>query len=510
MLPQILKMTGVVVILGVLLYPCGEGESQQPVASAETPTPGVEVQARGPVHEAFAAPSVEPKATPLIAKKPPAPIEEMPPDEKPEGDVIWVAGYWAFDDERNDFLWVSGCWRTKPPSKEWMAGYWREQAGQWQWVPGFWNSAPESAQKASEVTYYPEPPAPPAVAAPAPAPDADSFYVPGYWVWQGDRYAWRAGYWGRVRAGYVYVPSYYRWTPFGYVYVAGYWDLAVTRRGILYAPVTVDVVLAGPRFVFTPRFAVCDTIVLDALFVRPAYCHYYFGDYYGPVYARCGFESCVVYSRRCYDPVIVYQRWEYRNTPGWLDIQINLCLARDTGRAPCPPRTLVQQNTIIQNTTNVTNVYRNTVIAPTKTVAAARGQKTVALDAAHRAQVQQAAHHAREAAVQERRRTESGPIGQNTGKPRVAAMNVPHNAAGLSLKSAGPAHKGPTVNAPHLGTPNLPSKNQPPTKGPNIGPNPNITNVPHHPSVGPMPPTKNVPPPPPKKGHDDKKKGHDK
>lgn len=44
----------------------------------------------------------------------------LPPDQKPEGDdVAWIPGYWAWDDERNDFLWVSGkaltaCSAAKP------------------------------------------------------------------------------------------------------------------------------------------------------------------------------------------------------------------------------------------------------------------------------------------------------------------------------------------------------------------------------------------------------------
>src|SRR5262249_32667117 len=159
--------------------------------------------------------------------------------------------------------------------------------------------------------------------------------------------------WARVQPGYVWVPSHYRWTPYGYIYVAGYWDLAIPRRGILYAPVVVDVAIAGPRFVYTPVYAVSDAVVVDALFVRPACCHYYFGDYYGPRYQAIGFESCVVYSRHHYDSIVVYRRWEYRNEPRWMDAQINITLARDSGRAPVPPRTLVQQR--VTNVTNVTN-----------------------------------------------------------------------------------------------------------------------------------------------------------
>src|SRR5262245_19984140 len=79
---------------------------------------GVEVQARGPVHEAFATTAVaNPQAMPVIDKQPPANIEEMPADQKPEGDnVQWISGYWAFDEERKDFLWISGLYRVPPPN----------------------------------------------------------------------------------------------------------------------------------------------------------------------------------------------------------------------------------------------------------------------------------------------------------------------------------------------------------------------------------------------------------
>src|SRR5205823_1171204 len=46
---------------------------------------GLEVQARGPVHEAFAEPGTPPAAAPVVPKQPPAPIEELPPEEKPTG-----------------------------------------------------------------------------------------------------------------------------------------------------------------------------------------------------------------------------------------------------------------------------------------------------------------------------------------------------------------------------------------------------------------------------------------
>ena len=40
-----------------------------------------------------------------------------------------------------------------------------------------------------------------------------------------------------------------------------------------------------------PRFVVHDDFLLGALFVRPRYSHYYFGDYFEPVYVQRGFTA---------------------------------------------------------------------------------------------------------------------------------------------------------------------------------------------------------------------------
>ena len=59
-----------------------------PAARAEdppAPPAGVEVQARGPVHEAFAQPvDPQPAAGPVAPKPPPELIDELPPDQKPD------------------------------------------------------------------------------------------------------------------------------------------------------------------------------------------------------------------------------------------------------------------------------------------------------------------------------------------------------------------------------------------------------------------------------------------
>src|SRR5262249_51114624 len=121
MLARFAKIFGVVGLFGLCLLAREESCSQEPAVTLQSPVAqnaqapnspdgaevpkGLEVQARGPIHEAFATPTSDPKPTPAIAKKPPAPVEEMPPEEKPDGDVVWIGGYWALDDDRNDFLW---------------------------------------------------------------------------------------------------------------------------------------------------------------------------------------------------------------------------------------------------------------------------------------------------------------------------------------------------------------------------------------------------------------------
>jgi hypothetical protein len=494
----------------------------QPQPANPEPLPdvpkGVEVQARGPVHEAFATPTAESKPTPPIPKKPPAPIEEMPPAEKPAGTVAWIGGYWAFDDDRQDFLWVSGCWRTLPAGRSWIPGYWREagdQASQWQWVPGFWSAAQKQEAKTTEVTYQPEPPALPPMAPPGPAPEAESFYVPGHWFWADGRYLWRPGYWARVQPGYVWVPPHYRWTPSGYVFIPGYWDYALARRGILYAPVIVDATVVGAGFVYTPAYAVPDGVIVDAFWVRPACCHYYFGDYYGPVYHRCGYVSCVVYSRDHYDGIVVYRCYEHRDNPRWHETQINIYVARDCGRAPCPPRTLREQTIIINNqrTTNV-NVTQVNVIAPTAKVAAAQGIKTVAVPQDQRLQARVQAQDFQKAAVQQRLQTEAHKSATIPTTPRTAALQVPVNPAAHHTAIAGTSGQQPG-SAFHPGTGPGPGGVHPGNITPGVGRPPTVN--PGQPGVrpgtvlptskGPVVNPKLPPPPPPHPPAKDDKKG---
>ena len=257
----------------------------QPVpANAEE---GVQVLTRGPVHEAFAETvTYDPEPGIVTPTAPPAAIEEVPPEQRLEGDnVAWIPGYWAWDDERNDFLWVSGIWRALPPGRQWEPGYWGKSSQGYQWVSGYWADA-----QANEVEYLPEPPASVEVGPNIAAPSADQTWLPGSWLWQNGRYAWRPGFWATAQPNWDWVPAHYVWAPRGYVFVDGYWDYSIGRRGVLFAPVYFN------RGVYTRRgFSYSPTTVIDLaaftnhLFLRPRYQHYYFGDYYAPNYRSAGF-----------------------------------------------------------------------------------------------------------------------------------------------------------------------------------------------------------------------------
>jgi hypothetical protein len=465
----LLLLIGAFLVTALIALPIDNTlHGQDSAAPADEPPPvpkGVEVLARGPIHEAFATPSTEPAPTIKVDKQPPKPLDELPPEVKPEGNVIWIGGYYAFDDDRKDFLWVSGTWRAPPPNKQWTPGYWKEDNQQWQWVPGFWSDAPKTEAPAQDVTYMPEPPAAPVIAAPKQAPAQDTFYVPGYWVWNDGRYRWRDGYWARVQPGYVWVAAHYQWTPAGYVFVPGYWDIAIAKRGVLYAPVYVSSGVVEATFVYTPAYAVPDTVVVDALFVRPSYCHYYYGDYYEVRYRDCGYTSCVVYSQSHYDSVVVYETYSHRSDPAWLSIQIDLSSRRTSTPDLRPPSTSITNVTYnnvvvnnsytninntnvnntninkttsnVYNTTNVNKNTTNTFLMPAQKLTAAQGVKTVKLDNATRMEAKQQAQQVQQVAMK-RTQTETPPVGGKLTQPKVQSLPVaPVKPVGVAAKPNG-------------------------------------------------------------------------
>jgi hypothetical protein len=282
---------------------------------AQDPAPAVrsaiEVQTRGPVHEAYAQPfnsNVDPGA--VIPREPPAPIPEIQPEQKPDTENSqWIPGYWSWDPVRQDFVWVSGVYRVAPQGRKYVAGYWAHTDEGWRWVPSYWTSDQKN------LAYTPPPPASLDNGPSMPAPDSDSMYIPGSWVYRDERFAWRPGYYAAEQAGRVWTPPSYVWTPNGYAYVDGYWDYPMESRGTMFAPVYFANPLA-PGQAYQPSYVVNAPSLLDSGFVLGN--NFYFGNYYNPAYAGLGFRPWYAGNGR-YDPLFSYYGWQNnRNNPNWL------------------------------------------------------------------------------------------------------------------------------------------------------------------------------------------------
>lgn len=309
----LLVVAGCCALLGTATHTQGQDRAQP-----DQPLLGPEPVLRGPIHEAFGTPVVFNTQAGITApRQPPEPIDELPPDQKPEGDAVWIAGYWFWDDQRQNFLWVSGLWRSVPPDHSWVPGYWTRAGDKYQWVSGFWTAA-----DAQDVLYVPQPPESLETGPNSDPPSADHLWVPGVWIWRENRFAWRPGQWIAAQPDWVWMPAHYCWTPRGYLYVDGYWDFGLERRGLLFAPVYIEQrVLAQPEFVYTPTVVLDTEVLTNYLFVWPSRHSYFFGDYYDERNLQAGIYPWFAFhrSRYGYDPLFAYASWHYgRRDARWV------------------------------------------------------------------------------------------------------------------------------------------------------------------------------------------------
>lgn len=291
-------------IVSCALIGCSFGVVTRAQEDTIKPPPGAdqdyEVLTRGQLHEAFATPTtLDPVDQPIVSKRPPDPIDEVLPEHRPDGEnVIWIPGYWDYEQQEDDFIWISGLWRNVPPGRQWVPGYWHEVDGGYQWVPGVW--------MAGSVSFYPEPPASQERGPSSPQPSANHFYIPGCWVYQNNDYGWRPGYWAPRQPGWVWIPCRYACAANGYVYCDGYWDYPLSRRGQLFAPVRFrNQTYARAGYRYAPTTVIDSNLqLLLHLFVRPNRGDYVFGDYYDDRQATPWFDY---HQRdRGYDPLFVH------------------------------------------------------------------------------------------------------------------------------------------------------------------------------------------------------------
>ena len=346
------------------------GSMTQPAAGSTTQdSMAPEVLTRGPLHEAFAEPvTYNPQPGLVAPRQPPAVVEEMPPDEQPQG-AVWIPGYWAWDDDRSDFLWVSGIWRVPPPNCGWVPGYWTQVAGGWQWTSGFW-----MANQTREITYLPTPPASLELGPSSPPPSDNYIWATGCWNWSSGRYLWRPGYWMVAQPSWVWVSAHYIWTPRGYVFAGGYWDYTLENRGLVFAPVYFQPAVYAAPIYYSPVVVIDTGLLSFNLFTQPRYCRYYFGDYYAVEYAQVGIYPWFAYQRHhtWYDPIYEHRRWNYRQQdPRWtehLRARYDLLRANPAAR---PPRTFAAQRAEIGKVPEVQR-KENALARPLPEVVAAK------------------------------------------------------------------------------------------------------------------------------------------
>ena len=260
---------------------------------------GVQVLTRGPVHEAFAETvTFDPEPGIVVPKAPPAAIEELPPDQRPEGaNVAWIPGYWGWDDERNDFLWVSGIWRDLPPGRQWVPGYWGQirarlsmdfrLLGRRQGERG--GILARAARDASKSV--PTLPRLRRQTCGCPAVGSGSrTATPGVPV--------SGRPCSRIGIGFPPITFGPRAATSSSTATG---ITPIGRRGVLFAPVYFNAgVYARRGFSYSPTMVIDLGVFANHLFLRPQYQHYYFGDYYAANYRSAGFYPWFSYQLRAF------------------------------------------------------------------------------------------------------------------------------------------------------------------------------------------------------------------
>ena len=223
----------------------------------------------GPVHEAFVTRDTENFDLETIPYTPPAPINERIPPQA-DRQAVWIPGYWAWDQKRNDFIWMSGVWRRPPPAHQWVAGTWTNFGQGWGWVPGFWS--PSSPQALSYIESSPPESVNENISQPQ---GGDFFWSPGYWEYseRASGYAWIQGHWERLDPNWVYVAPHYTWFNNRYVFIPGYWDWRLEERGVVYSPVYIAPQIRT-TIVYQPVIVVEQPILIRRLFA-------FYPDYLG-------------------------------------------------------------------------------------------------------------------------------------------------------------------------------------------------------------------------------------
>ena len=119
--------------------------------------------------------------------------------------------------------------RSPRPSDhaEWIPGYWHWNAETWAWLTGFWR-VPEADVEAELTVRAPQLPPPSRAEQRPPQPDARAVWTEGHWLWDGRAFVWVTGGWQMPpRAGATWRAADWRRRGAIYLFVPGAWTVRV-------------------------------------------------------------------------------------------------------------------------------------------------------------------------------------------------------------------------------------------------------------------------------------------
>lgn len=186
-----------------------------------------------PVHEAFISKFADVAPQEVLTRKPPEPKAETPPP-KPNDQAVWIAGYWHWLRDKQDYVWICGVWRLPPPDHFWLSGFWKEEKGGWTWISGAWLE--NKFKDTSKLIYTQNPPPASQNESVGTPPSGDYFWSMGYWQFSQTTkgYQWFSGSWQKFNPKWIFEPGHWIWRPEGYLFVSAYWDWPIETRGQTY------------------------------------------------------------------------------------------------------------------------------------------------------------------------------------------------------------------------------------------------------------------------------------
>ena len=310
-------------------------------APAAADQSGGEVLTRGPLHEAFAeVVAYNPQPGQIVEKSRPKLSKRCRQPKSPRAaNSLGSPAIGLGTTNASDYIWISGVWRAPAPGMTWVPGYWGQVAKNgYQWTSGYWGPATSTTTGRVETQYLPAPPQTLESGASSPQPSADYFWIPGCL--------------GMARslglAGRTLGPDAYRLgldsrslhLDTGRIRIRG-WPLGLHDGAarLAFCPVYYATpVYVQPGYYYSPAVCIDTPVLTGCLFCRPAYCHYYFGDYYDASYVRIGIypRFSPVFVRIGYDPCFVY--WRVALRPRRSDVGVAharaVCVSRCACRGP--------------------------------------------------------------------------------------------------------------------------------------------------------------------------------